>query len=121
MGLRKSKRLFGAIMVAGLIGSATYAMTAANTFADATNQAGEGSQTISGFEVSNVSYTLAANPENYSAVSFDLDGAAGTVRAKVTAAGTTYATCTNSGANSWTCSISDSVASADELTVIAVQ
>lgn len=121
MGLRRSKRLFGAVLVAGLIGSASYAMTASNTFADATNQAGEGSQTITGFAVSNVSYTLGANPESYSAVSFDLDGAASDVRAKVTAAGTTYATCTNSAANSWTCPITNSVASADELTVIAIQ
>ena len=122
MGLRKSKRLFGAVLVAGLIGSASYAMTASNTFASATNKAGSGNQTISGFAVSAVSYTLdATNPEAYSAVNFTLDGTAGDVRAKVTAAGTTYATCTAGASNSWTCPITDDVADADQLTVIAVQ
>ena len=121
MGIRKSKRLFGAVLVAGLIGSASYAMTASNTFAIATNQAGEGSQTITGFAVSNVSYTLGLDPESYSAVSFDLNGEASDVRAKVTSAGTEYVTCTNPDANSWTCEITNTVASANELTVIAVQ
>ena len=121
MGLRKSKRLFGAIMVAGLIGSASYAMTAANDFEDLESKGGQGSHDITGFVVSDVQYTLAANPENYSAVSFDLDGAAGTVRAKVTDIGTTYETCSIVTGMRWTCPISDSVASADELTVIAIQ
>ena len=122
MGLRKSKRLFGAVLVAGLIGSASYAMTMSNTFEIATNQAGEGSQAITGFEVSDVSYTLdATDPTLYSAVSFTLDGVAGTVRAKVTAVGGTYSTCTPGALNSWSCAITNTVASADELTVIAVQ
>jgi hypothetical protein len=122
MGLRRTKRTFAAVAVAALLGSATYALTASNTFASATNQAGQGAQTISGFAVSNVSYTLnGSNPENYSAVEFDLDGAAGDVRAKVTAAGATYSTCANTLANHWNCPITDSVASADQLTVIAVQ
>jgi hypothetical protein len=121
MGLRKSKRIFGSLLLAGLIGSASYAMTASNTFSGA-NKSGEGSQVISGFAVSNVSYTLdSLDPEKYSAVDFDLDGAAGDVRAKVTSAGTTYSTCSNTTGNHWSCSITDTVASANELTVIAVQ
>lgn len=122
MRLRRTRRAFAAVAIAAMLGTATYALTASNTFASATNQAGQGAQTISGFAVSNVSYTLdAVNPENYSAVDFDLDGAAGDVRAKVTAAGTTYSTCSNTTGNHWTCPITNSVASADELTVIAVQ
>ncbi len=122
MGLRQSKRLIGAVMVAGLIGSASYAMTASNTFESTTNQSGQGEQTISGFEVSNVTYTLdAVDPEKYSAVKFDLDGTATDVRAKVTAAGATYSTCSVTTGTSWTCPITNTVAESGELTVIAVQ
>ena len=72
--------------------------------------------------MSNVTYTLdALDPENYSAVDFDLDGVASDVRAKVRTAALTYSTCSNTVGNHWTCPITDSVASSDELTVIAVQ
>ena len=122
MRLRGTKRLIGVVAMAGLLGTASYAMTASNTFASSTNQSGQGTQSITGYDVSNVSYTLSAtNPENYSAVDFDLDGVASDVRAKVGTAATTYSTCSNSAGNHWTCPISDSVASSDQLTVIAVQ
>lgn len=120
--MARTRRMVGILALAGLLGTATYALTASNTFASATNQSGQGAQSISGFEVSNVQYTLdAVNPENLSAVDFDLDGVAGDVRAKVRSAALTYSTCTNTAANHWTCPVTDSVASADELTVIAVQ
>ena len=120
--MRRTKRLIGLVAVAGMLGTASYALTASNTFASATNQGGQGAQTISGFDVSNVEYTLdALNPENLSAVDFDLDGAAGDVRAKVRTAAATYSTCSNTLGNHWTCPVTDSVASADQLTVIAVQ
>lgn len=122
MGLRRSKKLLGAVAIAGLLGAGSYAMTASNTFASATNQSGQGAQTISGFAVSNVTYTLdSLDPEVYSAVEFDLDGTAGDVRAKVVSTATTYSTCSNTTGNHWSCSISDRVDASDELTVIAVQ
>ncbi len=122
MRLRGMKKLVGTLAVAGMLGSASYAMTASNTFASATNQSGQGAQSITGFDVSNVTFTLdALNPENYSAVDFDLDGAASDVRAKVRTAATSYSTCSNPSGTHWTCPITDSVASSDQLTVIAVQ
>ena len=122
MGLRRSKRIFGALAIAGLIGSASFAMTASNTFASTSNKSGQGAQTISGFEVSNPSYTLdSLDPEVYSAVEFDLDGAASDVRAKVVSTATAYSTCSNTAGQHWSCSITDRVDAADELTVIAVQ
>jgi hypothetical protein len=121
MRFRGMRRVVGLLAVAGMLGTASYALTASNTFASSTNQSGQGAQTISGFAVSNVSYTLdAVNPENLSAVDFDLDGAASDVRAKVRTAATTYSTCSNTAGNHWTCPVSDTVASADQLTVIAV-
>ncbi len=120
--MRRAKRLIGLVAVAGMLGTASYALTASNTFASATNQSGQGAQTISGFAVSGTPYTLSAtNPENLSAVDFDLNGVASDVRAKVRTAATTYSTCSNTTGNHWTCPVSDSVASADQLTVIAVQ
>lgn len=120
--MARTRRLVGLLAVAGLLGTASYALTASNTFASSVNQSGQGAQTISGFAVSNVTYTLdAINPENLSAVDFDLDGPASDARAKVRSTATTYSTCTNTTGNHWTCPVTDAVADADELTVIAVQ
>ncbi|HVM12518.1 MAG TPA: hypothetical protein VM638_08595 [Actinomycetota bacterium] len=122
MGLRWRKRTLGGIVLAGLIGSSAYAMTAANTFSG-DNASGSGSDTISGYEVSDVNYTLASDPEELEAVAFTLDGEASDVRAKVRAAAS-YATCeeVEGETNRWSCSLSgESVSAAQSLSVIAVK
>ena len=73
---RISKTFLVTIVVL-VFATAAYAFAAGNTFSDATNSAGDGADTISGYDVSNVNYTLdTSNPANVTFVDFDLDAAA---------------------------------------------
>jgi archaellin len=112
-------RLVAAALAAVLLAAGTYAFTASNTV-PATN-AGAGSQTISGYAVSNVAYTLNSDPTKIDAVGFDLDKAAGTVKIQLVTAGSWYS-CTNGAGFSWSCATTSpqaSVAPANNLTVVA--
>ena len=125
--MRNNKRFFGAVMIVGLMASGAYALTASNTFDVADEKAGSGTQTISGYAVSNVAYTVdAADNSKYSEVKFNLDAAAGTgqVRAYVsTVAAPTGGGVVCTGGEStpflWTCGITDSISTATGLTVSA--
>ena len=102
------------------IGSAAYAFTAANNVPP--SKAGIGAGVISGYDVSNIKYNLeTANPANIESVEFDLNGAAGTVKARVISGGT-YTDCTG-GPTHFTCDFSPNptVLSANELSVISTQ
>ena len=104
--------------------TAAYAFAASNTFSDATNSAGDGVDTISGYVVSNVEYTLdTANPANVTQVEFDLDAPATTV--KVSLSGEALQSCSEdlpTNPNHWICSISGVTATAaDNLRVSAAQ
>ena len=119
---RRRRRTAVIIAAAAALAFAAYAFTAANTVP--ASKAGDGSGTISGYTVSNVAYQLEAlNPANIDSVSFTLDAAAGTVKAKVVAASLTYTDCINTGGFNWSCNfaINPTVVSADDLRVIAVQ
>jgi hypothetical protein len=118
---KRKRRLALVVLLLLTIGSAAYAFTAANTVPN--TQAGIGSGTISGYTVANVKYNLAAaDPSLINSVEFDLNGAAGTVKAKVVSSSTTYTDCTAAGTH-YTCDFSPdpTVLSADQLTVISVQ
>lgn len=121
--MRHARAFFGSAMMLVLLASgSSYAMTSSNTFASAPPKSGSGTGAISGFAVSNVHYELEAiNPTAYSAVTFDLDGIAGEVRAKVLGTATTFSTCSVTTGTSWTCPITNTVAESDSLTVIAIQ
>jgi len=117
---RKRHRYLLAVAAAALVAPAAYAFTASNTVPG--SNAGSGSGSISGYTVSNVSYTLAAaNPSNVDKVTFTLDASASVVKAKVVAATATYTDCTVTGGTSVSCDFSPDVAvtSADQLSVIA--
>lgn len=127
---RGRKRLIVVMALVGLVAIATYAYTATNTFASTTNKAGDGAQAISGYVVSNVEYTLnSTDPTRVSAVDFDLDAPATTVKAKLTAAGLTYVDCIEDAvtANHWSCPTGllainqPTLTSIDNLRVLAVQ
>ena len=103
------------------LASAAYAFTASNTVP--ASKAGAGSGTISGYTVTGVKYNLdATDPAKIDSVEFDLDAAAGTVKAKVISASTSYTDCTASGTH-FTCDFSTNptVTAADQLSVISVQ
>jgi hypothetical protein len=120
--LRLVKGSLGTAMVLALLASGSYALTASNAFAGAIPKSGGGAQAISGFAVSNVHYELdATDSTKYRAVTFDLDGTAGDVRAKVLDSATTFSTCSITTGVSWRCPISNTIAESDSLTVIAVE
>jgi len=104
-----------------------YGFAAANTFANPT-ALGDGSQTISGYAVSNVKYTLdaAVDPATITTVTFDLAGTPVAKYAKVQLVATTgdVYPCVVTGSSSpatATCAIAGAVtgAAADTLHVVA--
>jgi hypothetical protein len=111
-----------ALIAAVCVAAGIYAFTASNTVP--TSNVGSGSNTISGYTVTNVAYTLnSTTPTDLDAVSFTLSTAAGTVKAQVQNGGAWY-DCDNGGAgNNWTCDTTvgtqATVAPADQLTVVA--
>ena len=119
---RRRRRSAVIVAAAASLAFAAYAFTATNTVP--TSKAGDGQAAISGYTVSAVKYELEAlNPANVDKVTFTLDAAATTVKAKIVSSSTSYTDCTNTAANNWSCDFSTnpSVASADDLRVIAVQ
>ena len=118
---RKRHRYLLATAVAAVVAPAAYAFTASNTVPG--TSAGSGSGAISGYTVSNVSYTLnAANPQNVDQVAFTIAPTTGTVKAQLVSGGAWYA-CVNS-AGSVTCATTSPQATAaavDQLTVVAAQ
>lgn len=79
--LKRSAGL-GIVVVAAAAGLGAYAFTTSNTV-DTTSAAGVGQAAISGYAVTNVSYTQdSTNPDTWSAVDFDLDSNATQVQVK---------------------------------------
>ena len=120
---RRRRRTILLLLAAAALSLFTFAFTAANVVPG--TRAGDGAGQISGYTVSNVQYQLDGTDASLiESVSFTLDAAASSVRAKVVQASTTYTTCatTNSPTNTnWTCNIEPdpTVLSADELRGIA--
>jgi hypothetical protein len=114
--------LFAFLMVL-VIAAGGYAFAAANTGVTAT-KAGFGQAAISGYAVSNIAYTLNADPTKLDKVTFTLDAAATTVKVQLdkTTPGTWYS-CSNGGTgNDWTCATTSpqqTVALMDELSIVA--
>jgi hypothetical protein len=114
--------LFLIVLISAVIlGSLVYTLAASNTVPAA--RAGDGASSIVGYTLTNVSYVLAANPQNLDRVNFTLDAAASSVRAKVVSGSSAYVSCTNTGGFNWSCDLSPDVlvTSADQLTVIAAE
>ena len=115
-------KTFIATIVVLVFATAAYAFAASNTLADA-GKAGDGSNTVSGYTVTNVTYNLdATDPSLVASVEFDLDAAASEVAASISDGTTeTFGTCTNSGTH-WTCTFSGVTAyDAATFRVIAAQ
>jgi hypothetical protein len=121
---RRSTRLVVVLALALLAAVAVYGVAASNTVPN--GQVGSGAGTISGYAVSDVTYTLnASTPSALDGVHLTLDDAASTVKVKLVSAGSTWYTCaldtsTTGEPNDWECDTTGAtVASADELTVVA--
>lgn len=98
----------------------TYAFASSGTNISA--QGGEGAQTISGWVVSNVQYRLADGSAMLSAVEFDLDKSAGTVKVSLDSSNPIYFDCLNIQGFHWVCDVNSHVrvSAMDELRVVAV-
>lgn len=129
--MRRSNRLGLAsrigigLAIAASAAGATQVFTASNTVT--AKKAGDGTSTISGYTVSSVAYTLnGSDPQKIDAVTFSTNSAASTVKARLEAAGSFYScSTTNSPTNTaWSCATTSpqaTVASADELRVVALE
>jgi hypothetical protein len=116
-----SKIVFIAILT-GILASAAYAFTAANTVPG--SQAGSGSGAISGYTATAISYTLnATTPTNIDAVAFTISPTTtAAVKIQLASAGSWYSCTNTSGSVSCaTTSPQATVAAATQLTVVAVQ
>ena len=106
--------------MAAALATGVYAFTATNTVPD--SNAGSGSGTISGYTVPTVAYQLnGTTPSNIDSMTFTLNAAATTVKAKVVSGSTTYTDCSVAGGVNVTCDFSPDIAitTADQLSVIA--
>ncbi len=108
------------VLVVLAVAAGGYAFAATNTVP--ATQAGAGSNTISGYTISNVVYGLdSVNPSELDSVTFDVAGGTpNTVKVQVVSTGNWY-DCTAGTAPSWSCTITDTVTveSMDQLSVVA--
>jgi hypothetical protein len=106
MFIKKSMKVLLLVVLVLALSGFTYAFAAGNTVPE--SKAGDGSGTISGYVVSNIHYILdASNPTLIDAVTFQLDGTATDVYAKV-GAGSWSPLCTLA-ASVWTCDVAGTV------------
>lgn len=123
--IRRRKRvwqLLGTLLLMVVMAVSAYAVTNASGVPSST--AGDASGAIGAYTVANVYYTLDnTNPQNILNWQFDLNAAASTVESKLVSTGSTYTACVHGTGFHWTCSpgTEPTVASADQLRVIAVQ
>ncbi len=121
---RSGSRLIVIAMLAGILASAAYAFTAANTVPATT--AGSGSGAISGYTATAVTYTLnATTPTNIDAVAFTISPTTtATVKVQLVSAGGTWYACTNTSGSvscKTTVGTQATVITANTLSVVAVQ
>jgi hypothetical protein len=117
----RRRRYALAALLALIVAASAYAYTAANNVP--ATKAGDGYGAISGYNITNVQYALAAyDPSKIASVSFTLDAVASTVKAKLVNSNPSYQDCTVSGGTSVTCTFTTqpTVLAADALRVIAV-
>jgi hypothetical protein len=118
----RSSKMFVLVLMVLIFATAAFAFAATNTIP--ASYAGEGASTTSGYTVTNVAYNLnATTASNIDSVTFTLNAAAGTVKVRLVTTGSYYS-CTNTAGLNWSCNTTSpqaTVATADELRVIATQ
>jgi hypothetical protein len=120
---RRSRRLLATTLFAGVLAFAAYAFTASNTIPG--SQAGDGSNAISGYTASAVTYTInSSNPQNLDQLQFTINPTTtAAVKVRLAGGGTWYS-CSNSSGTvtcDTTVGTQATVAGASNLTVVAVQ
>lgn len=119
---RKRKRRIALVaLLAFVLGTTAFAYAASITFNGASNAgaAGQGSGDISGYNVTNIHYTLdGSDPAQITGVTFSLTpDTASTVEAKITGM-TNWVACTG-GASPWSCAVTGNAQAAVNLQVAA--
>jgi hypothetical protein len=105
------------VLTASIFFYATYAFASSNSNF---RPSGEGANTIGGWAVSNIKYSLAEDSSTISAVEFDLDNPAGMVKASINSSSDAFYSCMNTMGTHWVCNTNqESISSADALRVIA--
>jgi hypothetical protein len=109
------------VLAVFVLASAVYAFAASNTVP--TSKVGDGSGTITGYVISNISYSPKSDDiSKLDKVTFTLDSAASTVKVKFSSSGSWY-TCTIAGNVNVTCTMGGAVnvIDASSLEVVAIQ
>ncbi len=108
-----------AVAAASIVVALTAGFAAVNVVPD--TRAGDGAGTISGYTVTDITYTLnASNPQQIDRVSFKLDATANEVKVRLQTGGTWYGCIYDGTANRWNCDTpGQQVAPANELRVVA--
>ena len=129
MNRRKSRSAFSAVLLAAVLASGSYALTAANTVP--ASKAGDGEGAVTGYTASAIHYNLGAtDPSKAESVTFTLDtapAAGGTVKVEVDDGTGNWYACTNA-LTAVTCPLNVAptltgvnVADIDQLRVVAAQ
>lgn len=98
------------------------------TYAFASNETGlapggEGANTISGWNVSNIHYGLTDDPSKISLVEFDLDGSADSVNVSLDSSTPRFFSCENNFGTHWVCNVNSAqihVSDVNEVRVVAL-
>lgn len=114
---KKSSRVLLVTLLLFVLAGATYAFAASNTVP--ITYAGDGQNSILGYEVTSVKYTLGSNPLLITGVSFTLNHTATSVQISLN--GADFVSCNSPSTNNWTCSADVTVFDASTLRVVAVQ
>ena len=126
-----SRSLVAVLASVVVVGGASYAFLAAVSGLPTGTHAGAATVSVSGYTVSNLSYTYdSVNPDNITNVEFTLDNAAAVVHLQLAGGGSWYACTENAGLTSsatppdtvWDCDTTSpqaTVTSQDEISVVA--
>ncbi len=95
------------ILLALIITAVAYGFAAANTVPE--SGAGDGAGTISGYDITNIQYSLlGSDPSKVASVNFDVSPTASAAAASVVEitidSGATWVNCVDNGGGNWTCS-----------------
>lgn len=114
---RNKSALLVMLILAAVLGTSAYAFTDNNVIS--AQVAGDGSATVSGYNVSNVHFSIPDDPTDGTTVTFTLDGAANTVEASGNPAGTSLVPCSNTGGNDWSCDLAQTLHDVQDLRIAA--
>ncbi len=116
-------RYLAVLMLVLIFAASAFAFAAANVVPE--SGAGDGTNTISGYTVTNIRYTLnAGNPANLASVRFDINptaAASAPNSVSVQLDGGAWATCAVTTSPTWSCPTGVTALAANNLRVVAAQ